>query len=283
MSFILEALNRSRESANPVPTLSTEHPVEPVGAGLRQYIPWAVLVLALVVVAWLVWGRLAAQPEPPPATASQVAELTQNIGIAATAVTTELKARAEARTQGAQPVAPSQPAPAEQPAAVPQEPEQPARTAQETSAAAVTEEPEAVQAPATEDSAVARLYRDRSVPDETPAAATSAREEQPLDIKHVLKRAQEEMDNSGADEHPVPLLTSLSQQVKNDIPTLYYQRHDYSNNAAQSEVTLNGKSVKAGGSPGSGFKVEEILPDSVVMSYRGTQFRLRALNSWVNL
>jgi len=31
------------------------------------------------------------------------------------------------------------------------------------------------------------------------------------------------------------------------------------------------------------MRVEEILSDSVVLDYRGTQFRLRALNSWVNL
>jgi hypothetical protein len=38
-----------------------------------------------------------------------------------------------------------------------------------------------------------------------------------------------------------------------------------------------------GGSPVPGMKIEEILPDSVVLNYQGTQFRLRALNSWVNL
>jgi hypothetical protein len=48
-------------------------------------------------------------------------------------------------------------------------------------------------------------------------------------------------------------------------------------------VVLNGKELKVGGSPASGVKVEEILPDSVVLNYRGTEFRLRALNSWVNL
>jgi hypothetical protein len=46
---------------------------------------------------------------------------------------------------------------------------------------------------------------------------------------------------------------------------------------------MNGNTVKAGGSVVPGMKVEEILPDSVVLNYQGTQFRLRALNSWVNL
>ena len=75
----------------------------------------------------------------------------------------------------------------------------------------------------------------------------------------------------------------LSQRTKDNIPTLYYQRHDYSSDASQSSVTMNGNTVKTGGSIVPGMKVEEILPDSVVLNYQGTQFRLRALNSWVNL
>jgi type II secretory pathway component PulC len=46
---------------------------------------------------------------------------------------------------------------------------------------------------------------------------------------------------------------------------------------------MNSKTLKVGGNPVNGVKIEEILPDSVVLSYQGTQFRLRALNSWVNL
>ena len=91
------------------------------------------------------------------------------------------------------------------------------------------------------------------------------------------------LENATLEEHSVPLLSSLSQQTKDNIPTIFYERHDYSDNQAQSTVVLNGKSTKVGGSPTAGLKVEEILPDSVVLSYRGTQFRLRALNSWINL
>ncbi|MBK6740148.1 MAG: general secretion pathway protein GspB [Haliea sp.] len=81
----------------------------------------------------------------------------------------------------------------------------------------------------------------------------------------------------------MPFLIDLSQQVKDSIPTVYYLRHDYSNNASLSTVVLNSKTLSVGGSPVPGMKIEEILPDSVVLNYQGTQFRLRALNSWVNL
>lgn len=79
------------------------------------------------------------------------------------------------------------------------------------------------------------------------------------------------------------MLVDLSQQVKDSIPTIHYQRHDYNGTPGQSTVVLNGKTLRAGGSPAPGLRVEEILTDSVVLSYQGTQFRLRALNSWVNL
>ena len=61
-----------------------------------------------------------------------------------------------------------------------------------------------------------------------------------------------------------------------------YLRHDYSGDPARSSVHINGKTLRAGGSVG-GVKVVEILPDSVVLEYKGSRFRLRALNSWVNL
>ena len=150
-----------------------------------------------------------------------------------------------------------------------------------------------ISPPVAENPAVAQLYQNRNVMD---AAAAQQRtssaaldlyadsgNEEPIDIARVLQSAREEMKDATLDEHPVPLLSALSQQVKDDIPTLYYQRHDYSNNTSISTVVMNNKTLKVGGNPVNGVKIEEILPDSVVLSYQGTQFRLRALNSWVNL
>ena len=80
----------------------------------------------------------------------------------------------------------------------------------------------------------------------------------------------------------MPFLATLSQQTKDSIPTLMYQRHDYSGSPGKSRVLINGKTLGSGASVG-GVKVAEILPDSVVLEFKGTRFRLRALNSWVNL
>ena len=158
---------------------------------------------------------------------------------------------------------------------------------------------------ATDNAAVARLYQNRDAVDDIDAPSPNARtqvgpeqaqpsaaianstsvdrNEQSIDIEEVLQRAQAEVEDASLDDHPAPFLSNLSQQTKDDIPTLYYQRHDYSDDQSISSVVLNGKKVTVGGSPMSGMKVDEILTDSVVLSYRGTQFRLRALNSWINL
>jgi general secretion pathway protein B len=148
--------------------------------------------------------------------------------------------------------------------------------------------------PAAENSAVAELYKNRELRedpvmaepvarDATAGTSRVARMQESVDIDQILQQARQEVENASLDDHPVPFLGDLSQQTKNDIPTLYYHRHDYSSDTNQSSIVINGTTVKAGGSPLPGMKVEEILPDSVVLNYRGTQFRLRALNSWVNL
>lgn len=303
MSLILDALNRSRDSSPDMPTLETQHPVESVRVEGRQYVPWVVLAVALVLIVWLLWNWMTGEPEieTPPATGSPVAELTQNIGSAASSITSELKARAEARGQGEQ--SSTQRAPEQQvvsgftevrPAPVQAEPERPpavpetevdsaAGAESSVEEAAVSSGQQDASPAAPENPEVARLYRDRSVPEAPMAAPAGKPVEQPLAIEDVLEQVQEEMGNAGLDDHPVPLLSSLSQQTKNKIPTLYYQQHEYSSEPARSQVTLNGKTVRVGGSPASGLKVEEILPNSVVLNYRGTQFRLRALNSWINL
>ena len=103
----------------------------------------------------------------------------------------------------------------------------------------------------------------------------------PLDIAAIVKRVQAELGEPALVAHATPLLEDLSQQTKNAITSVMYSVHDWQP-AGSSRVTLNG-SVLSEGQQLNGFKVEEILTDSVILSYRGTEFRLRALNSWVNL
>lgn len=305
MSLILDALNRSRHDDRQVPEkapgLDSPHFREPPeAAGNRWLVLLAVaLCIALGVIAWLLLARPPAGslPKTPVPAAGRVA--TSGAGVATAprpepvvAVDRELPPEAApavtvappAETSAATTVAPASPVP------LAAEPPGSDATADEP-AATVSTEP-AAPAAAVQDEEVAALYRQPAAPapvaqpeptGETAATPPPGREERPIDIEAMVAQAQAEMANRGLQDNPVPLLASLSQQFKDRVPSIMYLRHDYSGTPGKSTVVLNSKSLAPGGSLPGGVKVEEILPDSVILSYQGTRFRLRALNSWVNL
>ncbi len=310
MSLILDALNRSREESNPVPGLSTHHPIAQVSVNRRQYLLWVALSVAIVVIAWLFMDRYSA---PKPARQSDVsaAERAGVNGAAPVSMPQPTVTPAPAAVPAVEPAAeapatlspaadPLQAAPEEAAAAQLEAPPPVANLPegidqQSTDAAAVAATPAPAAAPIPEaaspaNAAVAKLYENPDLAEEpqtrrpqgqSPARAEST--EQTIDVDKMIKLAQQEANNLGLADHPVPLLIDLSQQVKDSIPTVYYLRHDYSSDSSRSTVVLNSKTLSVGDSPAAGMKVEEILPDSVVLNYQGTQFRLRALNSWINL
>lgn len=282
MSLILDALNRSRQDTDDVPGLATQHYVESEVGGRRNYSLWLALLVALLVILWLMYDRYSGSVVPPPEQGSAV-ELSRQHAAREPAARAEVPA-AVAPTP---PAPPPVPAPAATPAEKPIEPvTQPAAAPSGVSAAAVDQLYQQRQSPppaqpAAEPGPAASLEKP---PEPALAAApATAGDEQPVDIEQVVLQARDELKNARLDEHPAPFLSDMSQQTKDQIPTILYQRHDYSGNPAQSEVVLNGKTVKVGGNAAAGVKLDEILPDSIVLNHRGTQFRLRALNSWVNL
>lgn len=293
MSLILDALNRSRQDTDAVPGLATQHysdNPEPGGNKLRQYLPWGALLLALGIIALLLLER-----EPRTAAVPEVAPIATPGPEPAAPASVVPKVKTEVKTQGPSPVELTA-TPAAPGAALPEK-EQAAPPPEITESVA----PAAQALPAADrvDESVARLYQQPPVtnPESAPArantpdtaatepdaAASANREEQPIDIEKLILQARDELANADLDAHHAPFIADLSQHTKNDIPTIYYQRHDYSGDSARSTVVLNGKTLKVGGTAAPGVKVEEILPDSVVLDYRGTQFRLRSLNSWINL
>lgn len=291
MSLILDALNRSRGESGDVPGLEAAHAGHDDGQRQwRSWLPWLSLGLALVVIAWLLLDR----DQPAVETVRPVVEPADPV---------------------VRPSAPAQPAaapPAQQDPVLsatesPAQPELASSAAEVMPAQPAPGTGAAVSATRSTDKAVAALYAQpattaRAVQPEAPPTVTPATEkseadagddrqgaqpppavqEQPVDIESMIRRAEDELENARLAEHPAPFITALSQQVKDGIPTLIYERHDYSGNAGQSRVVLNGQSLASGGAT-KGVRVEEILPDSVVLRYRDTTFRLRALNSWVNL
>ena len=289
MSLILDALNRSekeRSTGNTVPGLATEHYLDEAATvpGWRQYLPWLALFAALLVIGWLVWGRFSdlppSQGQSAPVSAAPVvrapAEPAQEQAQAEAPVAVN-EAAAQARKPAAPAAAVAAPV-AETGVAIPEDVK--ALYGQGDSSDAVAEAP-----PSTAAEPVAEPQPDpvESMPDAAPAALADAVSEEALDIEALVTRAENEVENARLAEHPAPFLASLSQQKKDQIPTLMYSRHDYASDAKTSAVTINGKSLRAGGNAGGGVKVVEVLSDSVVLSHQGTEFRLRALNSWVNL
>ena len=102
-----------------------------------------------------------------------------------------------------------------------------------------------------------------------------------VDFAEILAEAQRELGVQPLVESAEPLLETLSQQTKDLIPSLIYSEHNYSPNGL-SEVVLNGQSLTERQRVGP-FTVVEILPDSVILRWRETQFRVRARNSWINM
>ena len=102
-----------------------------------------------------------------------------------------------------------------------------------------------------------------------------------VDFADILAAAQEELGVTPLVRRKEPLLETLSQRVKDDIPSLRYSQHNFVPSGSSS-VTLNGKLLRERQRVGP-FTVVEILPDSVILRWRETEFRVRARNSWVNL
>jgi hypothetical protein len=113
------------------------------------------------------------------------------------------------------------------------------------------------------------------------ASPSTQSESPPIDFADILAAAQNEFGVTPLVESTEPLLETLSQQVKDEIPSLIYSEHNY-DPSGDSFVILNGKSLRERQRAGA-FTVIDILPDSVVLRWRETQFRVRARNSWVNM
>ena len=320
MSMILDALKRSREAdpaAGSVPSVDTEHYI-PLGttprALWRRPLPAVILILAVSAIALAIGWRsdpgeapateavpvkpkasvptqslpaAAAQtssvsaPPPAPMQASPDAQAPSDAGASAGAAVAALYDQSRNRDPGAQvgeieagditsgadfgdspgmSPKPWQGVPVEPPGSYLAGPENSGRDSGALAAGDGS---------------------DRSQDDEVAGSQADA-EEQPLDVAELLERAQRELGQSTLEPHPAPLLEDLSQQKKNAIPSIMYLQHDWSGMGSTSSVVLNGTTLSEGQRAGA-IAVQEILSDSVILKWRDTEFRLRALNSWVNL
>lgn len=272
MSLILDALNRSQrdlDNLETVPGLETIHPVEAMSGTNRVRVGMVVLLFCFTLgIAILLFMGMRGS--------SDIEEIAITPPVVS-APSTMSKSPVTSKSVASQEAVFTEPVPVRY----------------------ADQRPTIVGLPAvetTQTSAVAALYQtpkrqyrpaaDRS-PGQTTAKVVSVTPQplqpQKIDIDEVLSRAKAGLETVQIKEHSAPFITELSQQVKDSIPTIYYSIHDYSSQKASSYAVLNGTRVTAGQSFGGKLSVEEILPDSIVLNMGGTQFRLKALNSWVNL
>lgn len=252
MSLILDALNRAdqeRATENQSPSLQTSHSPAPLtNKPIRRWLIEAVIIS--LAVAAFVYSQWFDQATPT------------------------------ANTPAAERVKQSQPAPSVTPPVSVANQEPAATVVTTTPAAAIESKPLPQQQPNTinnsqpDNAAIASLYQQQPTAPKAPSntAQTNKPAKAPLST----------VDNSQAILLQIPLLSEMPSRFQRSVPTIDYEIHAYSENDRSGFVKLNGAIRKIGAEVEPGLRVVAILKNSLVLSYNDTQFRLAALNSWMN-
>jgi len=308
MSMILDAIKRSKEApegGRSVPSLDTEHyvaPDQPIWkkAGFKRASLAAVGMMVVVLAVLYSSDRdgshtsiakggdsaeraaeertgdaVAATPKDIVSNTQSQTPLTSSTPISGSSIQDKSSQRSSGDMRGTRPIViPTETQPAKNSG--------PNAKALSSLYAAMNEE-----AVATLDSQTASEAQTEVVPDaidqatEVSEASDGLQDSTAVDFAEILAQAQKELGVQPLVESSEPLLETLSQQTKDQIPSLIYSEHTYSANG-RSEVVLNGQSLTERQRVGP-FTVVEILPDSVILRWRETQFRVRARNSWINM
>jgi len=273
MSLLLSALRRAaqqRQSDAVVPRIDSPAPAGGQGSPPRhRAAALAALVVAVAItVAALMWSPTVAPPTAVPAVSPSPSLVATPVVVpepAPAIPAVELRAPQPARTQ----------------------PDPNVRALYAALSAADSATPAVDQAP--DPGAAGQLPaaiggHDTAQGSAEPTAQQSEAAAARLDIDAVVAEAERGLSQPLRVEHPAPFLGELPQHRRDRIPSLRYQEHQFAPDApTASRVQLNGALYQAGDSLGGGLLLREILADSIVLEHEGLQFRLRALNSWINL
>lgn len=81
----------------------------------------------------------------------------------------------------------------------------------------------------------------------------------------------------------IPDFNALPWNMRQQIPTISYARHNYLANGISS-VVINNQTTGVGNIVGSGqFVVQDIFVDGVILKHGNAVFKLRALSGWINM
>ncbi|MGV8835032.1 general secretion pathway protein GspB [Cellvibrio sp.] len=275
MSLILDALNRAeheRKNQNAVPDLNTLHrPQEFNTAPNTRQTLWLAMGVALVLIAMIITLVVLLRQKP-------VAQL---------ATTNSAPSQQSPAVVSTNPVV-VQTAPSAEPA-----------TASATTAIPVVETAPEV---ATPNADVKQLY---AAKDTEPAVATDAGVNELYAAEAATTAASETIVdpfNPAGDEtvataslqeqapprtfdsiKNIPDFNALPWNMRQQIPTISYARHNYLANGVSS-VVINNQTSGVGNIIGTGqFIVQEIFVDGVILKHGNAVFKLRALNGWINM
>jgi general secretion pathway protein B len=136
-------------------------------------------------------------------------------------------------------------------------------------------------------SAVSSLYQQQAqaAKKQNQVQKKSPSKPKPTKATSNIKRSPsaEKADSALSIFEQMPLLAQLPNRIKQKVPSIDYSVHVFSDTQTGGLVTLNGKRRRTGDEIAPGLVVIKILQNSVVLDYKGTQFRLLALSSWGNL
>ncbi len=71
-----------------------------------------------------------------------------------------------------------------------------------------------------------------------------------------------------------PLLQQMPREFQRSLPPLSVTIHVYSHEASQRILFINNREYRKGGEIEGGVRVEDIVPDGAILSYRGERFKL---------
>ena len=123
-----------------------------------------------------------------------------------------------------------------------------------------------------------QLPNTRNASSEVAALGTIA---PPINLEAAIAEAANAVGERSLVPHAATMIENLSQQQKDDIPTLIYSAHEFQTDGSAA-VELNGQRLKVGQRAGP-VMIKDILVDSVILENSGVTFRLTALNSWINM
>ena len=291
--MILDALKRAdrerRQQDLEVPSLDTSHGERPLDArSRRRWLLWSGLLLFAVLMAGgAIWIRASWEPESRSTDSGPVMD----------------PARAKSRRgeSTAQPLGSEQTAAKVQRAAIEalyQEQEQ-TQVEQDSGRKLTREEIASLYRKAVEHSPEKTVSGQETPAADTPASASWNQALAPAGGQQSTETAavstkpqvgkQTNADSVDAPDEPqepalsgLPQIHALPQSTQRNIPSINYQEHHYQPGGT-SWVLLNRERKRAGDRINTDLRIESIDEDGLILNYRGRSFRLRALNSWINM